>query len=199
MNLNLSYSPETLNWGKNWQFFVPCDLEIWQMTLKNNKASLLYYIKLCASFQSHQWIQTGVTIQKHSTWVKISDFLSHVTLKFDQWHWKTIGHLFYATSSFLHHFVDICKFLLELQSRNAQFGSKSWFFVQCALEIWWMAFKINRAPLLWHIKLCASFHRHMWIHTASYGPPTAKLSFDLLPWPLTSDLELLHGHHPCQW
>ena len=60
-----SNSPETLNSGQNWQFFVLSDLEIWRMTLKNNKAPPLYYIKLCASFQSHQWIQTGVTVPKH--------------------------------------------------------------------------------------------------------------------------------------
>ena len=60
-------------------FFVPCDLEIWWMTLENNRAPLPYYIKLCASFQSHGWIQTGVTVWKHSIWVKISNFLSRVT------------------------------------------------------------------------------------------------------------------------
>ena len=32
---------------------------------------------------------------------------------------KTIGHLFYATSSFLHHFVAIGEYKLELQSGNA--------------------------------------------------------------------------------
>ena len=31
------------------------------MTLKNNRAPLLCYGKLCAAFESHQWIQTGVT------------------------------------------------------------------------------------------------------------------------------------------
>ena len=35
---NWSYSPEMLNSGKNWRFFVPRDLEIWWMTL--NKANL---------------------------------------------------------------------------------------------------------------------------------------------------------------
>ena len=30
---------------------------------------------------------------------------------------KTIGHLFYATSSFMHHFVAIGEFKLDLQSR----------------------------------------------------------------------------------
>ena len=32
---------------------------------------------------------------------------------------KTIGHLFYATWSFLHHFVAIGEFKLELQYGNA--------------------------------------------------------------------------------
>ena len=31
---------------------------------------------------------------------------------------------FYAMSNFVHHFISICKFKIESQSRNAQFGSK---------------------------------------------------------------------------
>ena len=147
------------------------------MTPKNNRAPLLYYIKLWASFQIHRWIQTGVTVRKRPIWVKIDNifepcdlaiwwmtlktighlfyaassfvhhfiaigefkvalqsgnaqfgsnsmiFFSRVTLKFNRWPWKTIGHLFYATSSFVHHFVAIGEFKLELQSGNAQFGS----------------------------------------------------------------------------
>ena len=46
-------------------------------------------------------------------------FFSRVTLQFDRWPWKTIGHLFYATSSFVYHFVVIGELKLELQSRNA--------------------------------------------------------------------------------
>ena len=34
-------------------------------------------------------------------------FLSRVTSKFDRWHWKRIGPLFYTTSSFVHHFVGL--------------------------------------------------------------------------------------------
>ena len=41
---------------------------------------------------------------------------------------KTIGHLFYATSSFVHHFVAIGEFKLELQSGNAQSRSNSTIF-----------------------------------------------------------------------
>ena len=102
--------------------------------LGNNRAPLLYYIKLCASFQIHRWIETEVTAWKRSIWVKSGDFLSCVTLKFDGWHWKTKGHLFYTTSSLVHHFKSIGEFKLELQSGNAQFGSKSTIF--CPVWSW---------------------------------------------------------------
>ena len=152
-------------WIKFWQFLELCDLEIWRMTLRNNRAPLLSNIKLNASFHHHMWIQTWVTVRKRSSWVVTS-------VTFDLWPWpsawtllwslvitpknfmlirwwehsqkgvtdgqkenticraawsqlKTIGHLFYATSSFVHHFIAICEFKLELQSGNAQFGSKS--------------------------------------------------------------------------
>ena len=84
------------------------DTQTWAMTIpegqnwprvKNKKAPLLHYIKHCASFQSHWWIQTGVTVRKRSIQIKIDDFFSRVTFQFDVWPWKTIGHLFYATSS----------------------------------------------------------------------------------------------------
>ena len=71
-------------------------------------------------------------------------FLSRVTLKFDGWPWKVIGHLLYTTPSFVHHFKAIGELKLELQSANAQFGSKS-------------------AILLCYFKLCASFHSHQWV------------------------------------
>ena len=69
-----SYSPETPNLGQNRWFFVPCDLEMLQMTLNNNRAPLLFFFMLCASFHSHLWIQNGVIVRKRSIWVKISDF-----------------------------------------------------------------------------------------------------------------------------
>ena len=179
MSSNWSYNPETLNSGQNWWFFfVLCDLEIWQMSLKNNRASLLCYVKLCASFHSHRSIQTGVTIWKRQIWVKIVDFFVPCDLgKFDRWPWKTLGHLFYAISSFVHHFIAIGQFKLELQSWNAKFGSKSDFlFVPCDLEIWRMTLKNNRAPFLCH-KLCASFH---WdgktIHRAAWLQLKRKLA-----------------------
>ena len=45
---------------------------------------------------------------------------------------KKIEHLFYITSSFVHHFKSISEFKLELQSGKVQFGSKSTIF----LAVW---------------------------------------------------------------
>ena len=135
------------------------------MTLQNNRTPLLYYVKLCASFQIHWWIQTGFTVQKRPIRVEIGDMLSRVTLTFDGWPWKTIGNLFYATSNFVHHLVPIGEFKLELQSRNAQFGSNSMIFRAvrpCNLRD---DLENYRAPLLCYFKLCATFQSHWWIQT----------------------------------
>ena len=64
---------------------------------------------------------TGLVI---SNWIQIVKFSARVTLKYNGWPCKTIGHLFYTTSSCVHHFKSIGEFKLDLQSRNAQFGSK---------------------------------------------------------------------------
>ena len=82
MYSNWSYSPETPNLGPIWRFLEPCDLEIWRMTLKNNRAPLLSIIKLYTSFHHHMWFQTGVTVRKRLSWVVTS-----VTLTFDLWPW----------------------------------------------------------------------------------------------------------------
>ena len=79
MNLNWSYSPETPNLGQIRQILAPCDLEIWRMTVKNNRAPLLSNTKLYVSFHHHMRIQTGVTVRKRLSWV--------VTLTFDLWPW----------------------------------------------------------------------------------------------------------------
>ena len=72
--LRPAYSPETPNLGQNRWCFVPCDLEIWWMTLENNRAPLLCCLELCATFHSHRWIQTGVAVRKRPIWVKFDDF-----------------------------------------------------------------------------------------------------------------------------
>ena len=134
VNSNWSYSPETPNLVQIRRFLEPCDLEIWRMTLKNNRAPLLCYfnfvhhfiatgefklelqsgnaqsgsnstnfsrdleiwrmtlknnrapllsnIKLYVSFHHHISIQTGVTVRKRLSWVVTS-----VALIFDLWPW----------------------------------------------------------------------------------------------------------------
>ena len=146
-------------------------------------------VKLCASFHSHQWNETWVIGRKYQIQVKVNDFMSRVTFKFDRWSWKTIGHVFYVSSTFVHHSIANGELKMELQSRNMQFGSKLAFFL-CDLEIWQMSLKNKRAPLLRYFKLCASFQSHLWIETAGVmmwkSPNWGKICFDLC------DLDLWH-------
>ena len=100
-----------LKLDSNCRFFSPCDLDIWWMTPQNNRAPLLCFFKLFASFCSHWWIQTWVTVWKRLIWVKIDNFFSR------------------------------------------------------DLAVWRMTLENNRAPLLCHFKLCASFLSHWWIQT----------------------------------
>ena len=133
---------DLLKLDSNHRFF----LSLWILKFdgwprKNNTAHLLCYFNLCTSFHSHQWIETGVTCSPETPnsgqnrW-----FFCPV------WPWnlmndpeKTIGHIFYATSSFVDHFVAI--------------SERASFFVPCYLEIWWMTLKNSRAPLLRYFKL----------------------------------------------
>ena len=125
---------------------------------------------------------------------KLAIFLSHVTLQFDRWPWKTTGHLFYTTWSFVHHSKAIGEFKLQLQSGNAQLWSKlANFLSRVTLKFDGWHKKNNRAPLLCYFKLCASFHSHLRIQN-SYSPETHNLGqnrwffvlFDLEIWQMTS-------------
>ena len=129
-----------LKLDSNYRFWGPYDLEIWWVTSKNNRALFLCYVKLCRTFQSHGWIQTGGTVWKRPIWVKIGDF-----------------------------------------------------FVSYGLEIWRMTLKNNRAPLLYYVKLCASFHSHQWIQTGVRGWKCSirvKIDFFVVwHWNLRDDLQ----------
>ena len=165
------------------------------MTPKNNKACLLYYIKLCVSFQIHQWIQIGVTVRKRPIWVKINDFFSHVTLQFDVWPCKTIGHLFYSTSSFVRHFVAIGEFKLELQSGNPQFESKlkkSFSRVTMQFDVWpWKTighlFNVI-SSVVHHFVAIGDFKLEIQSGNGQFG---SKSTIFIAVWPrnLTHDLE----------
>ena len=119
--------------------------EQWGQGCVNNGARLCASARLCRGSpvvsqwhndSSHQ--QQGKSegfqscyrpvVRKRPIWVKIGDVLSRVTLKFDGWPWKTIGHLFFAVSSLVQHFIAIVEFKLELQSGNTQYESNSMIF-----------------------------------------------------------------------
>ena len=165
------------------------------MTLKKNRAPLLCYFKLYASFRSHRWIQAGVTVRKRPIWVKIDDFFSPVTLQLDVWPWKIIGHLFYATSRFVQHFIAIGEFKLELQSGNAQSRSKSTiFFSRVTLKFDGWPSKTNghlfyaTSSLVHHFVAIGEFRLELQFGNAQSGSKST-IFWAVWPWNLTDDLE----------
>ena len=121
---------------------------------------------------------------KISNWIQFVDFSARVTLKYDGWPQKTIGHLFYTISSFVHHFKSICEV--------AQLGSKLMIF--CLAWHWNFTEDLenNRAPLLYYIKLWASFQSHGWIQNgesqsrnAQFGSKSYFYPCDLEIWRMT--------------
>ena len=63
---------------------------------------LLNLLDLFCLYQAEVLIQGAKMSNDWAKWVmvgraEIGDILSRVTLKFDGWPWKTIGHLFYTT------------------------------------------------------------------------------------------------------
>ena len=130
--------------------------------------------------------------RKRSIRVKTSNCLSRVTLKFDRWHWKTIGYLFYVATSFVHHLIAISEFKLKFTPETPNLNQNWRHFEPCDFEIWQMTLKNNRAPLLCYFKLCASFHSHWRIQTGATVRKFRSKSTIFLavwPWNLMDDLE----------
>ena len=95
---------------------------------------------------SHLWIQNGVTVRKGSSWVKIGDFMSRRTLKFDRWPWKTIRHLFYAMPSFMHHLIAIGDSIQNgVTVRKCQIWVKIGGFLSCVT----LTFDLWPWPFVW--------------------------------------------------
>ena len=119
-------------WVMGWHRLISCTVGC------SNKSWVWYYVIF---YWSNFWVRflcvaesqinkanlrdliavTGLVI---SNWIQIVKFSARVTVKFDGWPRKTIGHFFDTTSSFAHHFKSIGEFKLDLQSRNRQFESK---------------------------------------------------------------------------
>ena len=139
------------------------------MTSKNNRAPLLYYIKLCASFQIHRSIQIEVTVWKRSIRIKISIF--------PVWPWKTLENnreplLDYIKlcASFQSHGWIPTIFTVWKRSIRVKIGT---FLSRVTLKFDGWPWKNNRVPLLTssiqHQALC--FISKPWVNSIwSYSP-----------------------------
>ena len=166
-----------------WHWNLMDDLE------KQDDTSFILHQALCIISKrcmNSNWSYSPETLNS----VQKRRLLSRETLKFDRWPWKTIGHLFNIASSFVHHFIAIREFKLELQSGNVQFGAKSLFF----WAVWPRKFEDDIE------KQSLAYHHHMWIQTGvmvqkrlNWVLTSVTLSFDLWLWPVawTSLLSVL--------
>ena len=124
LKLNLVWQVSKLKCGD--YLFMRCDETAqlkWDQTRRDEMTQRLVHLPPpCYIFLNKANLRdliaaTGLVI---SNWIQIVNFSARVTVKFDWWPCKTIGHLFYATSSFVHHFVAIGEYKLELQSGNTR-------------------------------------------------------------------------------
>ena len=193
MDLNWSYSPETPNLGPIRRFLALCDLELWRMTLKNNRAPLLSNIKLYISFHHHMWIQTGVTVRKWLSWVVTS-----VTLTFNFWPWPFAWTLLWSVVITPENFMMIRlwehsqKCVTDRQAdrrTDRQTDGQKISFIELLGR--------SSSMLLQAFRIIPSSYVHSnW----RYSQETAKLGYDLCDldlWPMT--LTFLHAHHFCHW
>ena len=122
-------------------------------------------------------------------------FLACVALKFDGWPRQTMGHLFYTTSSFVHYFKSISEFKLELQSGNAQFGSKlviSSLRVTLKFHGWpWKTIGhlfYTTSSFVHCFRAMGEFKQELPFGNAQFGSKSTILCL-VWPWYLTNDLE----------
>ena len=104
---------KSLTFGPMWPGNLMEDLK---KKKKKIRSPPLYYVKLCASFQSHRWIQTGATVRNCSILIKIGDFFVPCDLKIWQITLKNNRLIFTTTSSFVPIFIAIYQFKMELPS-----------------------------------------------------------------------------------
>ena len=81
-------------------------------------------------------------------------------------------------------------------SETLKLGPNRQFFGPCDIEIWWMTSKNRRAPLLCHLKVCASFCNHTEFKL-ELRPEMPKLgqNFIMIFVTLTFDHDFLYIHH----
>ena len=121
VNSNLSYSPETVKLGCDL-----CDLDLWPLTL--TFCMDLTWVIDNNSMKISWWYNNGNIVKKVWQTDSRTDRQMENTICRAAWSQLTKGHLFYATSSFVQHFIPIDEFKLESQSGNAQSWSNSMIF-----------------------------------------------------------------------
>ena len=145
---NWHYSPETLNSGQNWKFLARLSLIFDRWPWKIIGAPLLCYFKLCASFCSHRSVQSGATVWKCPSQIKIGDFFVLCDLEIQQMTLKnnitSLLCYFKLCSSFHSHrsiqtWVAVQKHQIRVKIDH---------FFLCNMGMWWMTLKNNKAPLL---------------------------------------------------
>ena len=161
MNSNWSYSPETPNLVQIRWFVEPCDLEIWRMTLQNNRAPLLCYFKLSVSFHNPWWFQISITVRKPSIRVKMYEPWDLEILRMILKKQKGISFMLLQALWIISYPFVNSNWSYNPETPNL--GKIRQFLEPRDLEIWRMTFKNNRTPILCYFKLCAAFHSHWWI------------------------------------
>ena len=136
--LKLELQSGSPQFGPKWSVFDPGDIEIWRMTLKNNRAHLLCYT---SSYVHHFIAIREFKLELRSGNVQ---FGSKAAIFCPVWPWnladdleKPLMHIFSDTLSFVHNYIAIGEFKLELQSRNSQIGAKFVLtFVTLSFDLW---------------------------------------------------------------
>ena len=185
--------------SKFWSKSALCDLKLWRLTLENNRSPHVTYFKLCASFHSHRSIQNIVTVRKRQIRVRIGIFWPRVTLKFDRRLWKTIGLPIKSNSSLVHHSIAIGQTVVIVQKRQSrvEIGRQIFAPVTLKFDIWlW--------KIIWHLfwAISSSVHDFITICECKLELQSGNGYVEFWPlwlWHLTSDLDLLYGHHLYPW
>ena len=99
---------------------------------------------------------TGLVI---SNWIQIINFSARVTVKFGGWPRKTIGHFFYTTSSFVHHFKSIGEFKLDIDNDNDNDNER--ILLPCSRYIDTSNHTHSIHHYWYHLK-CSTLDKHTW-------------------------------------
>ena len=172
---------------------------------KNNRA----HLSCAASSFVHHFIAIGefkLELQSGNAQFgsKSTIFFSRVTLKFDGWPWTTIGHIFYTTVNFVHHFKAMSEFELGLHFGNAQFVSKS--AILCPMRPWNLTNDLEKqcgTSSKQQQALCIISLPYMNSNWC-YGPETAKwghdfCDLDLWPQTLTCCMNIISVNGNISW